>query len=103
MRETNAAIQTGDNCNLQRPHTQQTQTKWWRKLRAGASVMKAQHRLRHDQDTLEPKHKHKTNATQVEGTERMPQSNATEQKPQGKAAEHSHRANNTMLTKLRAQ
>ena len=57
----------------------------------------------HDVDTLEPKCKHKTNATQVEGTERMPQSNAAEQKPQGKAAEHSCRANDAMLTKLRAR
>ena len=53
------------------------------------------------------KHKCKTNATQVEGTETMPQSNAKEQsygaKPQSKVTEQSYRANDTMLTTLRAQ
>ena len=41
----------------------------------------------HDVDTLEPKHKHKTNATQVEGTE-----NAAEQCHRAKATRQSHRA-----------
>ena len=64
--------------------------------------MNAQHRLAM-MLILWSQSANKTNATQVEGTERMPQSNAAEQKPQGKATEHSCRANDTMLTTLRAQ
>ena len=99
----------GDKCSrsnkrqLQplRPHTH---TDSWRKLRADASIMNAQHRLAmmltlwsQSTNTNEKQTQHRLKA------QRMLQSNATEQKPQGKATEHSYRANNTMLTKLRAQ
>ena len=63
-----------------------------RLLEQSAAVMKAQHRLGHEHDPLQPKHKCTMNATQVEGTETMLQSNATEQMLQSKATEQSYRA-----------
>ena len=69
-----------------------------RLLEQSAAVMKAQHRLGHEHNPLGPKHKHRMNATQVEGTETMLQSNAAEQSCRAKLQSKQHDAHKTEST-----
>ena len=82
MREKNAAVQTNDNCNCW-----DLTNRLMEEIASGCIHHASTTQVGHDHDTLEPKHKHKTNTTQVEMTE-----NAAEQCCRAKATGQGYRA-----------